>query len=60
MNRKPTMWVVSLFQLSDHGVDAAKIHAEEGTQDRQYLNRGRIFENPVGCGYAKKVKYWAT
>jgi len=54
------MWVVSLFQLSDHGVDAAKIHAEEGTQDRQYLNRGRIFENPVGCGYAKKVKYWAT
>jgi hypothetical protein len=31
MNKKPTAWVVSLFQLSDHGLNAAKIHAEEGT-----------------------------
>jgi hypothetical protein len=58
MNGKPTACVVSLFQLSDHGLDAAKIHAEEGTQDCQYLDRAEY--SKILWGYAKKVKYWAT
>lgn len=54
MNRKPTAWVVSLFQSSDHGQDAAKIHAEEGTQDRQYLDRAEYSKIQWGGGMQKK------